>query len=221
MTLLLYAIADREHVIPAGTTGLGGSRLWSISAGELVAIVGASPPSLEVTPDALMDFEHTVEALMEERTVLPARFGTTLDDERAAAELLSSRHRQFADALRRVGGAVEMGVRAGWPDETSDRRPSGESAGADYLLGRLKHQQRAQRIVADLDTALGGMARQRSSRIRARSEGQVIAAYLVARPRIDEFLATCRQLADTVTEASVVCTGPWPPYSFVGSEEAT
>jgi hypothetical protein len=219
MTLILYAIADRGHVIPAGTTGLGGSSLRSISAGELVAIVSAGKASAEATPDALLEFEHTVEMLMEERTVLPARFGTELDDEDAALDLLSTRHRQFADALRRVGGAVEMGVRAGWPDASGGDHPSGETAGADYLLGRLAQQQRAQRVAAELDAALAGLARQGNCRILARSQGQVTAAYLVARPRIDEFLATCQKLADTVTEASVVCTGPWPPYSFVGAEE--
>ncbi len=214
MTLLLYAVADRRHVSPAGVTGLGDHPLRSVPAGELTAVVSdcAGPPAPE--SDALLRFEQIVEALMSERTVLPARFGTVLSDENAALELLTDRHRELADALRRVGGAVEMGVRAGWSDDGQDARPSG----AEYLLGRLEHRQRAQRVARELDAALGALSRQRACRIRARPDGQVSAAYLVARPRIDEFRAACHRLAETVDEARVICTGPWPPYSFVTSE---
>jgi Gas vesicle synthesis protein GvpL/GvpF len=218
MTLLLYALADREHVVPAGVTGLGGEALRVLSAGELQAIAGECASAPAATPGALLRFEQIVEALMGERTVLPARFGTLLPDEDAALELVTSRHRQFADALRRVSGAVEMGVRAGWPS-AGPERPSAESRGADYLLGRLEHRQRAQRLAAELDAALAGLARERACRILARPEGQVSAAYLVTRPQVNAFRAACHRLTETVTDASVTCTGPWPPYSFVDSEE--
>lgn len=217
MTLLLYAVADRGHPVPAGMTGLGGSRLRPVAAGELVAIVGDCPSMPQVTPHALVEFEQTVEALMDDQTLLPARFGTTLADESAAHDLLTKRHHQLADALRRVAGAVEMGVRAGWRETVEDRRPSGERAGADYLLGRLERRQRARRIATGLDAALGGLARERACRIQARPQGQVTAAYLVTRPRVDEFRLACQRFAESVNEASLVCTGPWPPYSFVDS----
>ncbi len=218
MTVLLYAIADREHVVPAGVTGLGGEDLRVVSAGELRAIAGECASAPAATPEALLRFEQIVEALMGERTVLPARFGTILADEDAAVELLTGRHRQLADALRRVGGAVEMGVRAGWSDGEPER-PSAETRGADYLLGRLEHRQRAQRLAAELDAALAGLALERACRILARPEGQVSAAYLVTRPRVDAFRAACDRLAETITDAGVICTGPWPPYSFVDSEQ--
>jgi Gas vesicle synthesis protein GvpL/GvpF len=215
MTLLLYAIADRRHVIPDGLAGLGGHAVRGVSAGELVAIVGDGPASREVTPEALLRFEEVVESLMGDGTVLPARFGTVLDDDEAVRRVLTDRHRRLASALRRVGGAVEMGVRAGWADATETSR----SSGAEYLLGRLDQHQRAQRVAAELDAALADLARDHAVRIRARPEGQVTAAYLVPRPRVAEFRGACERLAAGVSEASLVCTGPWPPYSFVDSEE--
>lgn len=218
MSLLLYAIADREAVIPDAVVGLDGHPVRSLPAGEIAAVVGACAAPPEATLDALLGFEQAVEALMAERTVLPARFGTVLADDGAAVKLLTDRHRQFADALRRVGGAVEMGVRAGWPDDGDSASSSDQTSGADYLLGRLKHRRRAQRVAAELDAALGGLARARSCRILARPDGQVAAAYLVNRPRVDEFRAACGELNRDITEASLTCTGPWPPYSFVDSE---
>ncbi len=44
----------------------------------------------------------------------------------------------------------------------------------------------------------------------------VIAAYLVDSDRTDEFVAGVRDLGTAIEDAELVCTGPWPPYSFVG-----
>jgi hypothetical protein len=40
------------------------------------------------------------------------------------------------------------------------------------------------------------------------------AAYLVARERIDEFVSRVAELDAQAPDAHVLCTGPWPPYSF-------
>src|SRR6201995_962671 len=121
MTLLLYAIADRRHVIPEGLAGLGGHAVRGVSAGELVAIVDDGPAPREVTPEALLRFEEVVESLMGDGTVLPARFGTVLDDDEAGRRLLTDRHRRLAGALRRVGGGGGVGG-GGW---ISASAPSG------------------------------------------------------------------------------------------------
>ena len=42
----------------------------------------------------------------------------------------------------------------------------------------------------------------------------VLDAYLVDRVRVREFLAMVQQLGDGLKDVELVCTGPWPPYSF-------
>jgi hypothetical protein len=220
MTLLLYAIANGDHVVAPGISGLDDRPLHSVARGDLAAVVGECQAEPAATPDVLLRFEQAVEELMGDRTVLPARFGTVMADENAAAQLLISRRDQFADALQRVDGAVELGVRAGWPNgDSPPSRPSGPDAGAEYLLGRLDRRHRARRLADEVDAALGDLARESSCRILGRPESTVTAAYLVPRPQVEEFLARCRSLKDTIAGASLVCTGPWPPYSFVTREE--
>ncbi|HEY2441343.1 MAG TPA: GvpL/GvpF family gas vesicle protein [Solirubrobacteraceae bacterium] len=220
MTLLVYAIADAEHALPPRLSGLDDDPLRSVAHGGLSAVVGECNDAPTVTPAALVRFEQTVEELMGDGTVLPARFGTILSDEAAVEQLLSSRHDQLADALRRVTGAVELGVRAAWPDDDAGpNRPPGPHAGAEYLLGRLERRRRAQQLAAEIDAAVGDLARESACRILARPESPVTAAYLVSFPRVDEFLARCHNLEATIADASLVCTGPWPPYSFVTREQ--
>jgi hypothetical protein len=42
------------------------------------------------------------------------------------------------------------------------------------------------------------------------------AAYLVDRGAVEEFVAAVRRLQHRHPELAVVCTGPWPPFSFTG-----
>jgi hypothetical protein len=39
-------------------------------------------------------------------------------------------------------------------------------------------------------------------------------AYLVDRERTDRFFELARELGGSLEDADLVCTGPWPPYSF-------
>jgi hypothetical protein len=41
------------------------------------------------------------------------------------------------------------------------------------------------------------------------------ASYLVERPVVAEFRAAAQRLQREHRDAAVLCTGPWPPYSFV------
>jgi glycosyltransferase involved in cell wall biosynthesis len=40
------------------------------------------------------------------------------------------------------------------------------------------------------------------------------AAYLVERERVDELVSAVQRLERDVEGVTLVCTGPWPPYSF-------
>jgi hypothetical protein len=40
------------------------------------------------------------------------------------------------------------------------------------------------------------------------------AAYLVDRDAVDRFVALVRRLEESHAHLNMVCTGPWPPYSF-------
>jgi hypothetical protein len=41
------------------------------------------------------------------------------------------------------------------------------------------------------------------------------ASYLVERPVVAEFKAVAQRLQREHRDTAVLCTGPWPPYSFV------
>jgi gas vesicle protein GvpL/GvpF len=157
-----------------------------LPAGGLGVVVEPAPEG-ELDADALWRRESLLEELMLERALLPVRLGTRVADAAAAAEAIAPRSAELRAALDRVRGAVEVSVRA--------------VAAADPPPG----------AVEAVHVRLSALARE-----HARHEGPepLRAAYLVDRAHVDAFVAAVRALQREHAGLSVLCTGPWPPYSF-------
>jgi hypothetical protein len=147
-----------------------------------------------------------IEALMEGRDLLPVRFGTLVSDERAATRAMAERKEQFAASLDHVRGAVELAVRAHSHEAPQGRNRFGES-GRDYMSAKARRMQAA-RLVHE---PLAGVAR--DSVVQPGPE-LLRAAYLVERGTVERFVSLVRRLQRAHAELDVLCTGPWPPYSF-------
>jgi Gas vesicle synthesis protein GvpL/GvpF len=163
----------------------------------------------DVSAEALWRHEEVVEALMADRDLLPVRYGTRLDDEAAVATALEERHEELAAALDRVRGAVELSVRAAAPGvpELAD------AGGSDYLRARTRAAAGHDRMAKLVHEPLSALA-------RASVEGTphppelFRAAYLVEHDAVERFTATVARLQSANPGLSLLCTGPWPPYSF-------
>jgi hypothetical protein len=169
-----------------------------VPAGE-VSVVVAPAAEGEADAEALWQRESLLEDLMRGRALLPVRYGTRVEDEAAAAEAVAPRAAELAAALERVRGAVEVSVRAvaaGGPDAASPP-PGSPDADPD--------------AVAAVHERLSAAARE-----HARHAGPELlrAAYLVDHAEVDGFVAAVRALQHEHPGLSILCTGPWPPYSF-------
>jgi hypothetical protein len=212
----LYAITDHP-----------GPPLPDLAPLKLVPIDGlaavCTPASeADVSPETLWRHEDVVEALMADRDLLPVRFGTRLEDEAAVARAVEDRHDELAAALDRVRGAVELSVRVA----ASGARPGGVAAaggsgtapadagsGAEYLRVRAQAEARSESIAGALHEPLAALARA-SVEGRPRPPELFRAAYLVDRDAVAPFTAEVARLEKANPGMSILCTGPWPPYSF-------
>jgi hypothetical protein len=214
--LYLYAISDTPA--QPDIAGLCGTPLRTVGEEGLVAVV-SEHEALEIraSEDALWSHERVVETLMDRASVLPVRLGTMLTDEAAVLGSLRERRRELESALEHVRGAVELGVRATPSAETFDE-PQQEEAGATgpgtaYMQARLSRQRRGEDVAKQIHDPLAALARASTARLNARERLVLNAAYLVDRARVEDFMARVHDL-DAQSEARIVCTGPWPPYSF-------
>jgi hypothetical protein len=225
----VYAIAERPEVpLPVSTTGLAGAPLEGVCEGSLLAVLSRHvDPAQTSGVDALWKHEHVVERLMADRAVLPMRFGSQLAGDAALRRALASRHDELLSALDRVRGRVELAVHAmsaaGQPRREASGAAVGGAAkgphkGREYLRARLELRDRADAAAAELDAPLAALA-VATSRRPGQSPGELLhASYLVERPVVAKFRAAAQRLQREHRDAAVLCTGPWPPYSFVDVE---
>jgi Gas vesicle synthesis protein GvpL/GvpF len=216
MSVYLYAVCEADAAVLPVETG-SSEQLGLVVSDGLAALISedrrASPsPSV----DELWDHERAVEKLMDTCDVLPARYGSELDDRDAVAGLLRNRGDELAAALRRVGGAVELAVRAGLvsaPRNIEPADPSDERRGTAYMAANLARDRSARALARRLHGALEPLSRAGRMRPTLKPILGCTGAYLVPRNGVEAFRERVEQLAE-LGDAAITCTGPWPPYSF-------
>lgn len=179
--------------------------LRAVGAAGAVAILAPRPQDM-------WEHERTVSALMDACAILPARFGTRMSDEEADA-LVRSRRDELRAALTRVRGAVEVGVRARLcePAVSPDAGP-----GATYLLGLRDRARALARLERQLEP-LSGLSRAHALTPGTQPDDTLRRSYLVDRDGLQAFVDGVEAIDEAHPECELVCTGPWPPYSFAGA----
>jgi hypothetical protein len=209
VSLLLYAVADASSDAIT-TSGVGGRRLRAVGDGPLVAIVSAHQHRpQDATWASIRQYDAALEQLMSTRAILPARFGSLLADATAAESLLAERENEWRAGLDDVRGAVELGIRTAWHRANECRHESGSA----YMRSQLELRRRAREVAATLEP-LAMLARASRCAVFPRPDTPMRAAYLLDRERSREFASLVSRLDSDLAGIDLVCTGPWPPYSF-------
>ena len=205
----LYAIIDH----PGPPLPLPGIAPLRSVAQDRLAFVYAPAREAKVSPEFLWHHERVMEALMEGRDLLPVRYGTRLADEGAARRALADRQDELANALDRVRDAVELSMRV--LGEREGAMPAVEVRnGMDYVRAKVRATAAQNSVVQRVHKPLSQLSRSTMQR-SPRANGELLrTAYLVDRTAVQEFVDRVVELQDTGPELRLLCTGPWPPYSF-------
>ena len=221
----VYGICDRPELPPPRRRGLAQAPLDGVREGELLAVISrhTRPPG-DPALDALWVHERVIERIMTDRSVLPMRFGTKLEDDDALREVLVARRQEFLATLHRVRGRIEVSVRA--MQQGGEQPPAAEpvappppvaTSGREYLEAKLRDGRRTEREASALHDPLAGLAVD-SVRQPARGPDELLrASYLIDTAVLARFRGTVERLQRAHPGVAILCTGPWPPYSFVGA----
>jgi hypothetical protein len=242
----VVAAAEAGDSIFEDVEGVAGGRVALVDGGRLAAIASEVPLSdfgEESIADNLRDakwlegrvraHEAVLDAALRAAPVVPFRFGTIYRGEDHVREMLSG-HERLTEALDRVRGRMELGVK-GFLVPVSDTEPSSPedagSAGRRYL----EEKQRARRLAEERDALKARWADESHQRLAAAADGAranplqpreisgrdaemfLNGAYLVAIERERDFRDALAELEGEFgpTGARYELTGPWPPYNFV------
>lgn len=150
------------------------------------------------------------------RAILPARFGRAFASEEDLAAAVQTKAPALEQGLTHVRGCVEFGLRVLGGE--SPRQESTSLSGAEYMRGRLAQEAERDRVSEELHRPLALLSRA-DARFGGASGDLLHAAYLVPEERTVAFRDRIAGLERLHPELTMVCTGPWPPYSFAESRE--
>jgi len=215
----VYGIVDELDSLPP-LAGVDDAPLERRRVGGLELVVSrlSGRASSEIPRDAVLRHAEVVEQLMSRsRAVLPAQFGPDFGDDDELAAAVRTRSRELERGLSRVRGCVEFGLRALGEPERAEAGPAA-SSGAEYMRDRLAEAQRRDRLLAEVHEPLARLSR--ATAVSAGASGsRFTGAYLVPAENVASFREAVLRVESTHPELTIVCTGPWPPYSFAGDRE--
>ena len=234
--IYVYAVVERPEQPLPPQAGLRGEKLSKVVWRDIAAVVSAydrAAPS--PTADEVWRHEAVIESLMRDCTVVPMRFGTLAPSHRHVEDILCRTYRALAEDIARVRGQVEIGLRcSSMATEDADAEsdcPSADHAstapgagpGSVYLRARVakeRHSRERQRgklrLVRDVYDKLASHAHDSRLDDRPDDRHEIAAAFLVPRDRMTVFQEIVSDIAAANPELALLCTGPWPAYSFVG-----
>jgi hypothetical protein len=181
----------------------------AITVGPLAALVMPARKPPAATPANLRTHHHLIASLADDLpAILPARFGTTLD-EAELAMTLRLRAGSLAASLRRVRGRSQMTIRiAGVTSPPAEAGVSRPQSGAAYLRARASRER-----LPGFEPVQRTLARWvREERVERR--GSVASVYhLVPRRSVAAYLRAAQRALAGAGLRSVI-SGPFPPYAF-------
>jgi hypothetical protein len=209
--LHLYALVEEPARLPAGT-GIARAPLRAVAAAaRLEAVVSTHEEQPAPTETAIVEHAQVVDELIAvNEAVLPARFGGWYSSDAALTKAIVPRADALCDALERVRGCVEVGLRV----VGSSDRLSVPETGSQYMRERLDVLNDVQQLADEVAAALAPLAKDSARQVQSRPQPTVSSTYLLGQADVREFQRRVADLASAHPELTIVCTGPWAAYSF-------
>ena len=179
---------------------------------------------LEWLASAGLRHQRVVAEISSKLVTLPARFGTVFLSEDSLAAHVKERKRALRGAFERVAGADEWGVKLFATAAAKAPATNAPASGAEYLKRKAELLQPRS---GKLDTEVREfVARVKELAVAASAGGKASAgqpgliwhgSFLIRRKNRKKLEMVLRKYAKKWKDIRRIdCSGPWPPYSFVG-----
>jgi hypothetical protein len=224
--IFLYALTSARAGRPA-LRGICGEPLRAVRIGRLDVIIGHVRARPKPTDANLRKYNRLMGALwLGAPALLPARFGTTMNDISELELLVRARLDVLRSNLRMVRGRAQMTVRMadlrerhGEPRFGVRERGSGgltsRGVGAEYLRARAAEERRAREVPAFAPCRAAVQRWVKAERVE-KTAGVATIYHLVPRGAAARY-ATELQRAASEAGLRMIVSGPWPPYAFADS----
>jgi hypothetical protein len=240
-TVYVYGVVSASDQGSVAATGVRESAVRTVARGELAALVSDLDVEALAAAREVRAHWRVLEEAAKSTTVLPVRFGTVMESDRAVREdLLEPHEERLGGLLRDLAGRVQLSVKGDYDEDEllrdvvrsspaiEERRARVRSLPGDagyyerIALGEMvaaaverRREEDSQLVLQRLEP-LAVAARAEAP---AGAEGAFDVAFLVERDGMATFSAAVAKLGDDIGDRiRLRYVGPLPPYSFVDAE---
>jgi len=194
-----YCVIPYDGEKSFGNIGINDDEVYTIPFRDIAAVVSDSPmKDYELTEDNTKRHEAVIRQVMEEHTVVPVEFGTTIKNERILGRLLKKAYDPARECLKLVDNTVELGVKTVLNEDIVFVDHGKRKECVSDILGLLNTRAK-QAVMGDLF----------SDRLILN------ASFLVNKEDIDAFSNEVTNLQEKYPMLRLLYSGPWAPYNFV------
>jgi hypothetical protein len=208
MLLLYCMIRDDVPLRCSGIRGVDGAQIEDAAKNGVRYLYSQWHPARnadEVKQQAVQ-FHRSLQTVLDETTLIPFRFPTSMRDHEELNLLMSSQSSEYASELQRLSGMVQMKVSV----EGSSHQDVKAQTGTEYL----KQRQAADAPMSETLEKIKHAMHHFTKEIKQSRRGTITHLYLlIQRDDGEQVRAAIAQLGDL--PAKVTFSGPWPPSEFV------
>ena len=244
MKKIIYAILSTNQSLTEisdlvnGMKGIMDANLYALSFNDISIAVSDFTPSKDITNRELaIDFAGVIEALSQQVTLLPVRFGTFIKTDEIVHQLLVNHYDSFLRNLQKVENKCEFGLKVLCDSETFSTKISAQAAAVEvqpheyfstdtvhtnYLLEKIKINkledslfQYVDQLIEDISQYLTQINPDSKYKKMVTNSILLDAVFLVKKNKKDEFIQAIATFKQQHDDLQFLLTGPWPPYSFV------
>ena len=212
---------------PIVSEEVGGLVCWfsRVSRAEFADRLAENMENLDWLSVAGVRHQKAVSEIARHATILPTRFGTIfLTIESLEADIKRRKPALLRD-LKRFQGSDEWGIKI---FALPQARPAiVASSGADYLRQKAAQQARKtagngvspeiKKFSAAVKKIAAASVESAGTISGARPDLEWQASFLIRRPKQKQLQSLLKRFSEAWEgKRRIECTGPWPPYSFVG-----
>ena len=244
MKKIIYAILSTNQSLTEisdlvnGMKGIMDANLYVLSFNDISIAVSDFTPSKDITNRELaIDFAGVIEALSQQVTLLPVRFGTFIKTDEIVHQLLVNHYDSFLRNLQKVENKCEFGLKVLCDYETFSTKISAQAAAVEvqpreyfstdtvhtnYLLEKIKINkledslfQYVDQLIEDISQYLTQINPDSKYKKMVTNSILLDAVFLVKKNKKDEFIQAISTFKQQHDDLQFLLTGSWPPYSFV------
>ncbi len=222
--------------IPPGVDGASaveaiaceGFECWvsRVDRGEFADRLNQNMENLDWLAAASVHHQRVVAALAANAEILPARFGTIFLSQESLQADVKRRRSSLLESFKRISGSEEWGVKV-FSLPTAARPSVVARSGKEYLQRKADalHSQASRALDPEVKTfgeALAKLSRAADFSAKVSSGQRDLewqASFLVPQKAQGKLQALLKKYAlKWKDQRRIECSGPWPPYSFVGRD---